>query len=873
VARLLNLLPWKRRRLERDLERELRYHVDRRVEELLQTGLGAGEARRQASLELGGVPQSQEAVRDAWVWGWLDALARDLRYAIRSLRRSWGFSLGAGSVLALAIGANVAIFSVVHKVLLEPLAYPESERLVSIETWWTHTGRASRDVSGPDFLDWQARNDVFEKMAVSFGEDDVATVVGDRAVFVNDRYVSADFFAVFGLPASAGRLLTAEDVPTGEAEPTVGVVAHAWAVAHFGSAEAAVGKRITVYGIPLEIVGVASPGFAYPGAADIWAPWNTSAGGEDRSLHNYQAVGRLRENADLARAQAQMRSIGDQLAKQHPENRLKTVTLIPLRERLTGDLRPTLWALMGAVGVVWLIACANLANLLLARAAARRREIALRAALGAGRGRVVRQLLTESSVLAAVAGLAGLLLASALVRGVVSLSPANLPRLADVRMDLPVVLFALALSLVSMALFGLAPALQGSRLDLSDALKQGGTKATASRSSSRLRSALVVMEVGLSVMLLVAAGLLFRSFRLLQGVDLGFTTERVLVAYTQYVASNAEDRRARSAFYADVLDRLSAVPGVSAAAGVAFLPMGREPRPAREYFVQGRPEGRPGERLKAELYGITPGYFQTLKIPIRAGRDFDRADTRDRPMVAIVNETLARTVFGSESALGQHVRGNSKAPWVEIVGVVADTRWQDPSQPPPPMIFAPSAQGTGGSLSILARTSLDDESLAATLRAILRDANPSVPVRFETMEELFDFALAYPRFRTQVIGMFAAVAALLAAVGIFSVLAYLVGQRTRELAIRRALGARVADVIRLIVGQGLRLVAAGVVLGVAGALLVARLLAGLLYGVSPWDAGTYLGTIGLLGGVALLATLLPAIRAAAVAPDLVLRQD
>jgi predicted permease len=875
MAKLLNLFPRRRKQLERDLDRELRYHLDRRVEDLIARGLSESEARRQASVEFGGVPQVREEVRDTWIWRSLDALVRDVRYAMRSLARSWGFALGAGAVLALAIAANTAIFSVVNTILLQPLAYPDAARLMSIETLWTNTGRTSQDVSGPDFLDWQARNDVFEKMAAIYGSDDFVTIVRDRAVFANPRFVSADFFAVFGQTASAGRLLNARDIPVGETEPVVAVVAYHWANAHFGSASAAVGKPITVYGTPLEIVGVAAPGFRYPGAADLWVPWLTANGGTSRVLHNYQAVGKLKGGVDLARAQAQMRTIGDTLSRQYSENRVKTVTLLPLQERLTGNLQTTLWMLMIAVSVVWLIACANIANLLLARAAGRTREIALRAALGAGRGRVVRQLLTESCVLAGMAGLAGVLLASVLMQGFVALSPANLPRIGDVRMDITVVLFALGLSLVSTVIFGLVPALQASRLDLVEALKQGGAKGAVSNGSgsSRLRSALVVIEVALSVVLVVAAGLLLRSFQALQSVDLGFTTDRVLVAYTEYAVNDDKEIRVRTAFYADLLDRLRVVPGVSAAAGVAYLPMGREPRSARDYFIQGRPEGQPGERPQAEQHAITPQYFKTLQIPLRAGRDFDSTDTPDSPQVAIVNETLARNAFPGESALGQRIRTNSRTPWMEIVGVVADTRWQDPSRPAPPVLFVSSMQGKGKSLSILARTSLDERSLAGTLRTLVNDANPSVPVRFETMEELFDFALAYPRFRTQVIGLFAGVSALLAAVGIFGVLAFLVGQRRRELAVRRALGATAADVVGLVVGQGLRLIAIGLVLGLAGALAVARLLTGLLYAIGPWDIATYVGTIALLGGAALVATLLPAIRAATIAPVTVLQQE
>jgi len=872
MTKLLNLFRRRRDRLERDLDRELRYHVERRVEDMIADGLSEPEARRRASLELGGVPQVQEAVRDTWIWRWLDVFVRDVRYALRSLTKSWGFTVGAGAVLALAIGATVAIFSVVNTVLLRPLAYPDADRIASVETLWTNTGRASQAVSGPDFLDWQARNDVFEKMAVYYsgdtgGTDDAPVILGDRATFANPRYVSADFFAVFGQTVSAGRLLTESDGQRGEAAPAAAVARYQWAVTNFGSAEAAIGKKITLNGGPLEIVGVAAPGFRYPGVTDLWAPLTPDGGPNHRSNHDYHAVGKLKAGADLVRAQAQMRTIGDALARQYPQNRVKTVSLIPLQERLTGNLQPTLWALMGAVGVVWLIGCANIANLLLARAAGRTREIALRAALGAGSGRVMRQLLTENCVLAGVAGLAGLLLAWMLIQVVVAWAPADLPRIDEVRMDPTVALFALGLSLVSTVIFGLVPALHASRLDLSDGLKQSGSKATASKASTRLRSAMVVAEVALSVILLAAAGLLLRSFLTLQHVDLGFTTDRVLVAFTEHPLKD------RIRFFADVLDRLRAVPGVHAASGVAYLGMGREPRPPRDYFIQGRPEGQPGERPQAEFHDITGDYFKTLDIPVLAGRDFARTDTPESPRVAIINEALARTAFAGESSVGQRIRENPRAPWMEIVGVVGDTRWQDPSQPAPPVVFRASTQGTGNSLSILARTSVDPTSLASTLRTFLYEANPTVPVKFETMEEMFDSTLAYPRFRTQVIGLFAGVAALLAAVGIFSVLAYLVGQRTRELAVRRALGASAANVVGLIMGPGLRLVAGGLVLGLAGALASARLLSGLLYEITPWDVSAYIGTIAVLGSVALLATLVPAIRAATIAPVIVLQQE
>jgi predicted permease len=883
MSKFLNLFRRRRDRLERDLDRELRYHVDRRVVDLMTSGLSEPEARRQANLEFGGVAQVQEAVRDAWVWRWLDALMRDACYAIRTLSKNWGFALGSGAVLALAIGASVAIFSVVSAVLLQPLPYPDAERLVSIETLFTNTGQSSLMVSGPDFLDWQARNDVFEKMTAFYGGDDWPANVGGRAMFANYRFVTVDFFEVFGQTAFSGRLLTGQDVPPPGARHTAVVVAHPWAVTHFGSAEAAVGKTLGREDNPAVIVGVAAPGFRYPGAADFWFPFNAAPAPHVseaqiqawRANYIYQVAGKLKPGVPFTSAEAQMRTIGDNLAREYAENRVKTVTMVPLQDRLTGSVRVTLWVLMSAVGILWLIACANIANLLLARATGRTHEIALRSALGAGRGRVVGQLLIESGVLAAVAGLAGLLVALVLIQGVVALSPANLPRIGEVRMDATVLLFALGLAFVSTVFFGLAPALHASRLNLSDALKRSGSKLTVSGGGARLRSTLVVAEVALSVILLVTAGLLVRSLLALQHVDLGFTKDRVLVAYTEYALQNDGEIPIRIRFYADVLDRLRALPGVSAASGVAYVGMGLEPRTPRDYWVDGRPEARAGEGPQAEFHAVTEDYFKTLGIPILAGRDFARTDTRGGPELIIINETLARNAFPGESPLGKRLRtGTSlRAPWMEIIGVVGDTRWQDPSQPPQAVIYASAIQGYGNSPSILARTTLDEASLATTLRQILNDANPTVPVKFETLDELFDDTLAYPRFRTQVIALFAGVATVLAAVGIFSVLAYVVGQRTRELAVRRALGAEAGDVIRLIVGKGLRLVAIGLVLGFAGSLAAARLLTGLLFEIGPWDIAAYFGTIVVLGAAALLATLLPAIRAATIAPIVVLRQE
>jgi len=870
--RLFNLLQRRRERMDRDLDRELHDHLERRTQDLIDAGMSDAEAQRRARLELGGVTQVREAVRETWTWRWLDAVRLDIRHTLRSFRRSPGFTLGIGAVLTIAIGANVALFTVVNAALLRPLDYPDADRLVTIETRWNTTGRLSADISGPDFLDWQSQSDVFETMAVWYGEDDVAAVVGDAAVFANDRYVSSDFFAVFGQTPAAGRLLTINDVQRDEADPTVAVVAYHWATTHFGSAQLAVGQSITVYGLRLRIIGVAAPGFRYPGASDLWVPWQTTVGGTNRSVFDYQAVGKLKAGVALSRGNTQMTVIADRLAAQYPDNKDRGVALIPLQERVVGHLRSTLWTLMAAAGLVLLIACANVANLQLARAGRRSREFALRAALGAGRRRVAQQLLVENVVLLGVVTIAGVALATLAVRVFDTMSPVALTG-ADIATDPAVVLFILGLFSVAVLVFGATSARAASRADLVSVLGAGGGRSVASGGHPRLRSALVVVEIALSVVLLVAAGLLLRSFVSLQHVDLGFETSRVLVAYTQSVATDQVQRDQRTTFYADVIDQLSRQPGVQAAAGITFLPMGREPRPAREFFVRGRPDGIAGQRPTTEVYGITPAYFDTLGIPVRHGRAFAPTDTADQPRVAIVNDALARAVFPDGRALGEFVRWGVRGPWLQVVGIVGNTRWQSPDVPPPSMIYVPSAQGFGGSLSLLVRTSHDEAQMAGTVQALLRAAKPEMPVRVDTMTDLFASALAHPRLRVQVTGAFAVAAAVLAALGIFSVLAYLVSLRTREIAVRRAVGAGTADIVRLIVSQGTRLVATGLTVGLVAAAATGRLLQGLLFGVGPWDVTVYLTVIGVLGLSAALAILVPAIRAASIAPVLALSQE
>jgi putative ABC transport system permease protein len=867
VLRLMAL--FRKRRLEQELDDELRSHLEMQIEENVRRGMSPQEARHHALRSFGGVEQVKEIYREQRGLPMIETLLQDLRYCLRQLRHSPGFATTAVLTLALGIGANTAIFSIVNAVLLRPLAYPDPERIVAVETFWKNLGRSSANVSAPDFHDWRTQSTVFSALAYYSGGRG-SVVVNGAAEYANSNLVTPDFFSVFGVSAAAGHLLTAA-----EQRDPVAVVSYNWAEAHFGSVSAALGQKIKLRGNIVEVIGVAAPGFRYLDV-DIWAPAGLVPENTHRTGHNYRVVGRLKPGITLAAAQEQMKGIGERIERDYPENRFKNVALIPLQDKLTAAVRTTLWVLLGAVSLVLLIACANVANLLLARASARTREIALRAALGASRRRVVRQLFTESLVLAFISSAAGVGLAHLLLARLLALAPANLPRLDGVRIDTPVLLFTLAASVLATLLFGLAPALQASRPELTDALKQSGSRGTVSGGKGRLRSTLVIAEVALSMVLLAGAGLLLRSFQRLHEVDLGFTTDHMLVANISYFASSEENLRSRTEFYRDLLARVRELPGVTQAAGMGLTPLTGASSNG-SYSIAGKPEGRPGEQPSTEFQVITEGFFATLGTPVKQGRDFTDSDNLGRPLVAIINESFARAAFPGENPLGHRVKCGflyTTMEWMEIVGVVGDTRRFEPGRPPLPELFIPALQHpVGAGLSLVVRTSLEPTALAAPIRDLVRDSNPEVPVRFETMDQVFARSLSYPRFRALLVGSFAGLAAVLAFVGIYSVLTYLVGQRRGEFGVRMALGAKPQDLVRLVVGDGLRMVAAGILVGLAGAYALTRVLSKLLYGVSPSDPMTYLAVIALVAAATLLASGLPALRAAGVDPQVALRQE
>jgi len=854
------------------LDEEIGGHLQLLQQRFEAQGMTPDEARRAARGSFGGVEQLREDLREQQSFPWFDELRQDVRYACRTIVRAPIVSLAIIVTFALGIGANAAIFSLVNSVLLSPLPYPSPDRIIVIEPFWKNRTNSDgfRTSSAPDFYDWRAQSHVFDAMAYH-GGGEFRVIAEGEPTFGSVQLATPDFFRVFGATPAAGRFWTEQ-----ENRASVAVVSHAWAVAHFGEPSKAIGRHIRT-ARSLEIVGVAPVGFNYPGATDIWFPAGVVPEAP-RGGHNYLVVGRLKPGVRLEQARAEMRGIGDRLEQQYPDsNRDKTVVLTPVREKLTGGASTTLWLLLGTVAGVLLIACVNVANLQLVRAAARGREMAVRSAMGAGPGRVIRQVLTESLLLGGIGCLVGLAAGWLTLKAFVAIAPADIPRLNEVHIDQRVLLFTLGLTALSSLLFGLGPARRVARLDLSGALKQQPGKGVRGGVGSRARSLLVMAEVALSFALLVAAGLLLRSFVELNRVDLGFSTERVLATTTSVPAAAPEQQRQATMFYRDLIDRVRQMPGVRQAAGVRSMPF-VDGRSSSGYTIDGNPTPPPGARPIADNQVVTPGFFDTVNMRIRRGRDFSAGDEYGRPQVAIVNERLARDAFGTGDAIGRTIRTGmtrESSNGMQIVGVIADARDESPDAAANPAIYLPYLQhpGPGSRLELLAHTAIAPDTLAVSIREAARALNPEVPVRFSTMDEVFAKRLAYPRFRAVLVAGFALLAVALALVGIYGVLSYLVSERTPEIGVRMALGALRRDIFSDVISGSMRLVAGGLLAGLLGTIAVVRVLQTVLYGVSPRDPLTIAAVAGLFVATAFLASSIPALRASRVDPLVALRQD
>ncbi len=864
---------FRRRRVDRELEDEFRFHLDQLVEEEIAAGVAAEEARRSALRKMGGITQFQEESRDMRRVNYIDDLLRDVRYAARNLRRSPGFATLVVLIMALGIGANTAVFSVVNAVLLKPLSYQDPDRIVTLSDSW-RTGEAptdlSKQVSILNFQDWHDQSSSFEAMAY-YASRETAVMPGATAEYARVTSVSPEFFRVFAIEPIAGRFFTAEEMKPGSGGAVM--ISYAYWQSRFGGDPRVLGQTVRV-STPRPIVGVLPPGFRFPQETDLWIPAIVSP--QPRSANNFLAVGRLRPSVSLGQAQSEMILIARRLEQQYPDsNKGRSVAVTRMRDDMVGDIRLTLYLLLGAVSVVLLIACANTATLLLGKATARTREVAVRAALGASRQRIVRQLVTESLLLAFIAGIAGLVLAYWGSMALVSLAPANLPRLAETGVDRWVLAFTLGISMITSLLFGLVPALYASKIELSEALKQGATRVVSGGRVARMRGMLVVAEIALAVVLLSGAGLLIKSFVALHNVVLGFRPENVLVMRaTMAGPRDAALPRARQ-YFRDVLAQAAALPGVLAA-GATMAPPGYVESTA-VYFLDRVPPQHEWNRAPSVVLSIVaPGTFAALGIPLKAGRDFSNGDIEDRPFVAVVNEALVRKSFANQNPLGRTIFCPFDSfKGMTIIGVVGDVRQRGPEREPMPECYMTYGQHAfnGTTLSVVARTAGDPNVLAETLRRVAQEKSPDVPMKFTTMEAILSENVAAPRFRTLLFAVFAGLAVCLAMAGVYGVMAYAIGQRSTEIGLRMALGASTGSVLRLVLGQGLALAGLGLALGLGAAVTGTRLLTTVLFRVRPNDPVVYLAVAALLSLVALVACYIPARRASKIDPLTAIRQE
>jgi putative ABC transport system permease protein len=805
----------------------------------------------------------------------MDSILRDLKFSIRSLLRRPGLTLIAILTLGIGIGANSAIFSMVNALLLKPLPFPDPDRIVALWDKVPSRGVERNEVTVANYLDWRAQNKSFEQLGI-YRWWSTNLTGADTPERVQGFQVTPNFLDIAGVKPILGRgFLPEEDQPGKDA--VVLLTYNLWQ-RRFGGDANIVNGTISTNGVQRTVVGVLPPDFNYPKGGEIYAPLAiTPEIAGNRGNHSYLGIGRLKSGVSIAAAQAEFDILALQLEKQYPEtNTGRGVVIYPVLEDTVRQYATALWVLMAAVGFVLLIGCANVANLMLARAVGRQREIALRTALGASRWRIVRQLLTESVMLGLAGGVLGVLVAYWTVDLFRSANPGEAARFAagwsHLGINLPVLVFTLVVSILSGVLFGLAPALQLSRTDLNTTLKEG---ARQSSGSHRLRGLLVISEVALSLMLLVSAGLLLRSFLQLVKTNPGFDSENLMTMNLVLPSAKYKEPPQRVAFYSDLVKRVEALPGVSSAALVNHLPLGGS-NSSTSILIEGLPEPPPGQEFEARYRVCTPNYFQTMGIPVLRGRAFTDQDRDGAQLAVIVNETFARKYWPDADPVGKRMRGTgllAENPWMQVVGVVQDVK-HEMDLPVTPDFYTPHAQDQWNSMVLVAKTKVEPSTMAAPIRQQVWALDKDQPVfDVHTMREVRAISLALYSFSSIMLSIFAGVAVLLAAIGIYGVMFYAVLQRTQEIGIRMALGARAMDVLKLVLKNGMSLALVGVVVGLAGAYALTRLLASLLFGVTPTDVLTFsVVTLGLLL-IALVACYVPARRATKVNPLVALRYE
>jgi putative ABC transport system permease protein len=855
-----------------DIEEELRVHVEMETETNIGRGTPPDEARVAALKSVGDLGRHTELGYDIRGGGWLEMLWQDLRYGARMLTKSPGFTLVAVLTLALGIGANTAIFTVVNAVILRQLPFPNADRLVRLRESNPERGWSTFSVSHSNFLDWRTRNQTFEALAATSG-DNFNLSVGGEVEVIRGAVITADFLTVLGIAPVLGRnFLPEEDRPGGNVR--VALLSHGLWQRRFGGDRGVVGKTLTINDTPFTVVGVLPKSFTWE-SSELFAPLapDPAAG---RGDHRLTVIGRLKPGVAWERALADLKTIAQQLAQQFPEsNKGWSVTGQKFYDWIVPEQnRRSLLVFVGAVIFVLLIACSNVANLLLARGSARQKEIAIRMALGAGRLRIIRQLLSESLLLSLIAGGLGALMAMWTVEALKMMNPATLPRLNELSVDGRVLAFGLSISLLTVALFGLFPALQASRPDLNETLKEGGRSGAAS-GRQRVRGVLVITEVALSVALLIGAGLLLRSFSKLQNVKLGFEPENLLTMRISLPRNRYQGDQEAWAFYARLLRETKALPGVQDAALTSAVPLAGTGNASSAVQIPGKAAAPDGSQPSAGWRVVSPGYLRTLSIPLR-GRDFDERDTAESQPVTIISEEMARRYWPSEDPLGKPVTLRSLGDKTyTIIGVASDVRSLGPDAEAGPTAYVSTAVMARAIQSrLVVRTRAEPEAQTSAVRAVLRSIDANVPVYdIQTIEQLLYDSLGSRRFNTFLLGSFAGAALLLASVGLFGVMAYLVSQRTHEIGIRLALGARPRDVFQLVIGRGMILASTGAALGLTAAFGLSRYLETLLFQIKPTDALAFTVAPALLLGVALLACFVPARRAMKVDPLVGLRGE
>jgi putative ABC transport system permease protein len=877
AAKILSF--FRREKMDRALDEEIRAHLDLEEAEQQAAGLPSEEARHAARRAFGNVTLAREDTLDTWLFRLLEDFFEDIRYGLRTLAKNPGFAAVAIFTLALGIGANTAIFSVIDALFLRPLSYGDPQRLVVV--WENNRPRSRvRNTVGPaNFLVWQEKNTVFEQMGILYDHPSSITGEGEPEQ-VPAQAISPNLMSLLGVSPIRGRSFSEDDGQPGR-ENVVLISYGVWQ-RRFAGDPRIVGRSIRVDDVSKTVVGVMPRGFEFflkngslsGEKAQLWNPivispaWRTPQG---RFL---TSVARLKPGVSLAQAQAEMNAIAASLERKWPDfDTGWGVNLVPLTEELTGDLRKPLGILFAAVGLVLLIACANVANLLLARAATRHKEMAVRTALGAGRNRIFRQLLAESLVLSIAGGAAGFFLSIWGIRALISISPRNIVDLSGVGPDFRILAFTMIVSILTGLLFGVAPALSAFRVNFNSALKEGGRASSLSGSGAGLRTALVVSEIAFAFILLVGGGLLARSFLRLTSVNPGFDPHNLLTVKLTLPSTRNDAGPRNLAFFRELRDRFAALPGVRAASGNCFLPF-TGLASATSFEIVGRPKPPAGEEPGADVRMIEPDYFRAMGIPLLKGRLFTEREHAEATRVVIINETMARQFFPNEDPTGKRVIIDMKQENLpnEIVGVVGDVKHYGFDSTVRPMTYWPHSELPMSLMNFVLRTDSDPMSVAPAVRQVIASMNKDLPItRLATMEDLLADSVARERFNTVLLSIFAGAALLLSVIGVYGLMAYSVTQRTQEIGIRMALGAQSALILRMVLRQASRLFLLGIAAGFLGALACTRLLGSLLFDLKPTDPLTFCGVAVALAAAALLASLIPARRATIVDPVVALR--